>query len=1318
MRIKIIFVIKFLFLLIWSDNILAQKASLPISLQICQNGSKTIFPLPKKPIFKFKWQDSITGGQWADIPNGVNFQGVTRDTLKILNCPFNFDGRKVRCQIDSNGNGVFDYNTNACRLIVNPLVGSPGSITGPNNICFGATGNIYSIAQVSQATQYSWSISPSATILSGQGSNSISVNFSTSGNYSISVSASNSCDSKTSSPIVVNYLPTVTAPVIGPSQAPICYNSAPNSLNSTTLPTGGGGNFTYQWESSADASVWTPIAGATLSNYSPPAQTSSRHYRLKVTSQIGCGPVFSNQIFIQTYPQVVSGAIQNNQSICYNAVPQILNFSTPTAGGNGSFAYQWQSSANNLTWTDIPSANSVSYQPSALTDTTWFRVKSTAQCGTVNSSPVKITVFPDFIVGTIGTAQSICHNTSPNQLAFIQNPIGGLGSGSYSYQWESTASSNLTGFTAITGASNATYSSTPLTDTTWFRIKVQTPTCGFKTTQPVKIIVHPALLGGSVQSSQTICNGESPGQLNLSGLPSGGTGAFQFQWQSSLNGITFSNINGATVSSYTPLNLTDTTWFLVKATNTCGTITYQNAKITVRPLLNAGSLQTPNPVCYNSSLGSISFTIQASGSAAPYDYQWQQSANGVSSWSDILGSNVNTYSPGPLIDTLWFRAKVKSNICNQSDTTLPVQIVVYAPLQSGSIQPVPSICYNSIPSLLGFGQASSGGNPSNYTYQWQSSTNNSSFTNITGAIANTYQPPSLSDTTFYRISVTSGSCGTVQTPSIKVIVFPQFVAGTIQGSHKICYNSVPSLITVSQNPSGANGSFSYQWQSSPDSLTWQDIPGANSVTYQSPALTDTIFFRLKITSPECGSLFTKTIKVSVFQPLFSGSIQGNQSICYNATPSLFNFNLQPSGAGGFYSYKWQKSTDLQSWANISQANANQYTSSPLNDTTWFRVLVQSNAGCDTLPTNNIKVIVYLPFQVGSIGNPDSVCKGDSVLISSLNLPKGGPGTFTYVWEKSLNQNTWNSISGASGSLLQSSILSDTTWFRVRYTAGNGCGTGISNQVKIVVDTLPTLPVLVGPTNICNLARNVNYLFPYKKTADFSFIWSLTAGEFAGRSDTTTTQINWDSLPGIAGINIKIRNKRTACASNKTFNIQKSPYPAPGPTDIIRKANSNILVCADSTPTLSYEWGFVNKSTGERTILSNWNKRYCLLPHSFDTTTYKYWVRSFFPDAGPYCEYISFYQGASGRPASENVQGYPNPAKGEYFLRLPDNVPNAKITISDLQGRIFWQNLITNYAEPIRIPLPMVNGILFLNCTYLDQEGSLIQSNLKILSGHE
>lgn len=1207
--------------IISAPPILAQNATIPVSLQICQSSSGQIIPLPKKPVFKFKWQDSISGGLWNDITNGPNYQGFNRDTLKILNCPIGFNGRKLRCQIDSNGNGQFDYNTNTCRLIVNPLLGSTGSISGPANVCFGTLGSNFSIPLVPQASQYNWLVSPSATINSGQGTNSIGINFPAVGNYSVSVSVSNSCETKTLGPVSVGYLSAIIAPVIGPSQSPICFNSAPLPLTITSPPSGGGGSFTFQWEVSADAISWTAVAGATSNTYAPPAQTAARYFRLKASSQAGCAPVTSNQILIETLPQVVSGVIQANQSVCNNATPQAISFSSPTTGGNGTFSFQWQSSVDNINWADILAANSLLFQPPALTDTIWYRVKSISQCGNVNSNSVKISVYP-------------------------------------------------------------------------------------------------AITGGQIQGNQTVCYGSGPGQLGLSTLPQGGNGPFQYQWQISSNGVNFTNITGAALPSYNPGILTDTTWFQAIASNTCGAVTYQSLKISVRAPIASGILQPPAPICFGTTPGAVLFSVQPSGSAPPYDFQWQQSANGLSAWTDIGGATSNSYLPGILTDTIWLRTKVKSNICNQSDTTLPIKIIVYGPLQSGTLQPIPSICQNSIPAPLTFAQLPSGGNPLTYSFQWQSSGNNVNFTNITGATSQIYQPPALSDTTYFRLIVNAGACGSVQTPSAKVVVFPAFLPGSILGKQNICFNTIPALLTVSQNPSGANGNFNLQWQSSQDSTSWQDIPGATGPSYQAGNLSNSYFFRLKVLSAECGFKTTQPIKITVYSQLNPGTIGGNQSICNNSVPASIGFSQLPTGGGNLFSFAWQKTNDLVNWTFIPGADSNQYFSPALIDTTWFRVLVQSKAGCDTLPSNALKVTVFPAFQVGTIGKPDSICKGDSILISSISLPKGGPGIFSYGWEKSTNQINWNPILATSAPFLQTGSLTDTIWFRVRYTAGGGCGSGISNEIKIIVDTLPPQSFLQGPGKVCNQAQNVAYSFPYNSLNDFSFLWSLSAGEFIGPNDTTASQINWDSNPGIAKIKIQIQNRRTTCIRTQEFEIEKSANPAPLPTVIIRKKNSNILVCADSTPGISYEWGFYNKSSGERTILADWNKRYCLLPHSFDTTKYTYLVRTFFANIIPYCEYISTYTGGSGKPAPQTLQGYPNPAKGEFFLYLPNSTSRANIVISDIQGRVLREIQVLNKGEPIKIPLPIYNGILFLNCTCLDDLEGLIQSNIKILSGHE
>ena len=67
---------------------------------------------------------------------------------------------------------------------------------------------------------------------------------------------------------------------INPLVQTISYNTTPATLTSTV--SGGNGSFTYQWQSSSDNHTWT--SGPTTSTYSPGAVTSSKYYRLIVTS--------------------------------------------------------------------------------------------------------------------------------------------------------------------------------------------------------------------------------------------------------------------------------------------------------------------------------------------------------------------------------------------------------------------------------------------------------------------------------------------------------------------------------------------------------------------------------------------------------------------------------------------------------------------------------------------------------------------------------------------------------------------------------------------------------------------------------------------------------------------------------------------------------------------------------------------------------------------------------------------------------------------------------------------------------------------------
>ena len=99
-------------------------------------------------------------------------------------------------------------------------------------------------------------------------------------------------------------------------------------------------------------------------------------------------------------PAAAGGTASSNQSICTGATPAVLSLS----GHSGTI--QWQSSTDNVTFTNISGATSATYAPGALTVTTYYRAVLTSAGGcTANSSTVTITVNP---LPTITGTTSVC----------------------------------------------------------------------------------------------------------------------------------------------------------------------------------------------------------------------------------------------------------------------------------------------------------------------------------------------------------------------------------------------------------------------------------------------------------------------------------------------------------------------------------------------------------------------------------------------------------------------------------------------------------------------------------------------------------------------------------------------------------------------------------------------------------------------------------------------------------------------------------------------------------------------------------------------
>ena len=351
----------------------------------------------------------------------------------------------------------------------------------------------------------------------------------------------------------------------------ICYNGNPSNLSNSASASGGsGGGYTYQWQySNNGSSGWTNISGATSTSYDPPGGlTASRWYRRRV--QRGTGTAYTSSVKVTVNPQLASGSVGGAQTICYGGDPgNLANFGSPS-GGNGSYVYQWQYSANGSSgWTNISGANSSSYNPpGGLTASRWYR-RRVQSCGeTQYANTVKVTVNAQLASGSISGTQTICYNGDPNTLGNSSSASGG--DGSYAYQWQYSANGS-SGWTDISGGTSTTYNPPGgLTADRWYRRRVIS--CGqTKYSASIKVTVNPVLVAGSISGDQSIVSGGDPTVLSSTGSASGGSGSYAYQWQYSANGSGgWTNISGATSTSYDPPSgLNVERWYRRAVTSLC-----------------------------------------------------------------------------------------------------------------------------------------------------------------------------------------------------------------------------------------------------------------------------------------------------------------------------------------------------------------------------------------------------------------------------------------------------------------------------------------------------------------------------------------------------------------------------------------------------------------------------------------------------------------------------------------------------------------------------------------------------------------------------
>ncbi|MDB5134375.1 MAG: hypothetical protein JWP37_978, partial [Mucilaginibacter sp.] len=286
----------------------------------------------------------------------------------------------------------------------------PGPVTGPTPITPGTTTSTYTVTSASGASGYTWTLSngSAGTITNVGNTATVHWSVSFSGYTIINCTAFNILGSTAANGLAVQVLAAPTAS-ISPVALSTNYNTSPGTI-SVTNPVDVV-NYTYQWQSSPNNSIWTSISGATATSYTPGNLTTTIYFRAVLTN-ISDLVSYSNSATVTVYPQLVSGNTSPaSQSINYNTTPTALT-ATAATGGNGTCTYQWQSSPNNSTWTNVSGATALAYTPGVLTTTTYYHLVSTSNSASVNSSSATVTVYPLLVSGNISPVlQSINYNT-------------------------------------------------------------------------------------------------------------------------------------------------------------------------------------------------------------------------------------------------------------------------------------------------------------------------------------------------------------------------------------------------------------------------------------------------------------------------------------------------------------------------------------------------------------------------------------------------------------------------------------------------------------------------------------------------------------------------------------------------------------------------------------------------------------------------------------------------------------------------------------------------------------------------------------------
>jgi PKD repeat protein len=475
-----------------------------------------------------------------------------------------------------------------------------------------------------------------------------------------------------------------------------------------------------------------------------------------------------------------------------------------------------------------------------------------------------------------------------------------------------------------------------------------------------------------------------------------------------------------------------------------------------------------------------------------------------------------------------------------------------------------------------------------FTYRWFASSDGTTFTEIAGAIYETYSPAAPAGDTWFKREVTSTLNGTScidETNTVRVTVL-NFSPGSISGDVTICAGDTPAVFG-STAPSGDAPSYTYQWRQSNDGFNFLDIPGATSETYVTgPLAMDTWYKRVVYASMNGTTCPAETnvVKVTV-NNLNAGTIISDQTICSGSDPIPF-FSIVHGTADGTMTYQWQISPDGLIFSDIPGTDAAVYDSPALTADTWFRRVVRSTLDAvECSGVSNVVKVTVNSVSGGTISDNETICFGATPPPFTSPDDGSGTGIVTYQWQRSNDSIIFSVIPGANNTDYTPGAHYTDTWYkRTIISIRNGilC-TAESNVIKVTVNPLP-IAILSGGAIICpgeSAVLKVEFLAgtgPFELDIEnHGVVSGYISNADIQVTPATTTSYRLLRVRDVNGC--EIISPHANLIGNATIVVRDLPAITAHPSDrVICEYGATAFTVTATGSELTYQW-YVNKGSG-------------------------------------------------------------------------------------------------------------------------------------------